>query len=1159
MADIQSQIAQQRQSISQQQSQLAQARQQQLPSQAELRGTQRGVKGVASALMRKIGFGKKVAPYEKAMKQVSGQAQSFEQEVAQKAPEYANPELVKIEYQKAKSQLDPKIQNLQNRLFNYQKGLKEAESRGLSDETIKDYEIDIRATKAELETLKSYISDPFKAIKGVSSGQAFREAASEADYIYDKSKAKEQQNKQAQQIGFKNYSDYLRNKPVLDKLSQGTATQQDISKLPWAVKEKITYKDVPSQELGGITSQSKIEGTGGYFVDPKTGQGMSSMQDLTKEGYVKVGDVGTPFSQVARINEQIKIDPFKSYQQQSIFQPKISDTKLVTSEISRYENLGYSPTEASILGRESTKVGGMTFDPRYAQELIYKAPSREGWSYQPSSQMFVQTAPGVPEGSSSTLYMQPPTPQERLMLEDINRKGSLGYFSDTLREQVYQPISESTTDFLERLQARGTQARQFVGGKKEIPIWNLDSGFAEIGEVGGVQSTEEILKVRELEGKDKFSKIGGMLVPYTIPILGGAFYASDIERGLRDYDYDPLKAFGDKPVETSLLFAPLAAWGGLKAGSFAFGKNIFKEVPGGFKQTSRFDEFFGTRIRLSEPRAGLKYEILPSTRGRYFEQLKIDKPIADLKTYPLGADLGKKVKFTEQQLEQFGKAGQRTRVKEIKEGFFGRIKEKELFSGVTYKQPGKYQDQLQYLKDLGYTEKQAREFLRYKQPKVSKQLLEGEVNIKDSFGVGKFTTRLEKPVIDVDKSLGIKTRGGKTDIKTFSDIRIPTKGGALTIGAGAEAKIGRNILNLRGADFETGVLGAKTLRSGRVGEYVFKDVLGVSGKVKVPFDNRGFIETSRSLLVKKVPKEDKVFSFKGGGKKSSPEYIQSLYAPELKQAPRIKEIPKTKPTQESKLELPKVTETTPLPIVEESKYAGTGLYERTEEYGAMDLKPEITSIISPVIMGDSFIKTNINLDTGLKFKQPSRVDFGEKLDVKPKLDIGIKPLEKIKIGEKIKVVTKTTQATKPIQVLRTGLRTPRPKETIKRPIPKRPFKIKFKLPESKKIKRRITKRRKGDEEFLAITKRYGKEVVIAKGKDLGRIVEAGKQRVKKTLGATLKVKTTKGKQIGLGPTRGFRKSKVDPLSIVQIRETRLGSLGERSEIKKSRRGVLSVI
>ena len=1233
MADIQQQIQAQRSQISQQQSQLAQARQQQLPSQQELRGTSGALRKMG-ALMKKIAFGKRVSPYEKAIKQVSGQAQSFEQEVAQKAPEYGSQALVQKEYQKAKSKLEPKINQLKSAI----RMAEEKAQEYAGTEREESYRTRIEALSKEANVLESYLSDPIKAIKGTITGQAFKEATISGSNIYSQSKRAEQIKK----AGFKSTSEYYSALPTLQKLQSGIATQEDIESLPSQIQEKITYKDIPAEQVNGITSQSKVPSIGGYYVDPKTGFGFSSREDLTKGGYVKVGNIGDDFSVIQKrtseVAAQIKINPFQKIEQQNIFKPR---------------------------------------------EFQFKDYSTEDFSYQPTSDMYVRTATGVPDVSRSTLYMQPPTPEQRLELDRLSStrfiptisKVGLGGFSykfvspqevfgverysespalsyitgkgyEDLKqkkqiEENIENINKEISDYKKKLIREGKvdkKSNEFIGDitKEEIDYYNklysqyeqetqrlgdreyyvglggfgkkvdisqVETGLLSLGQLGKVSSQSfgggvggkvydvignipvgrkrEIDAVYDITGgvvreptkdelsrpvfsdlvsRERFVKGGetiGTLGYYATPYLGATTFGLEVGKDFKEANYNPLTFAIKNPLEAGILLT-----GGALVGTrFLKGSKII-EVPGGFKQTSRFDEFFGKRIRLSEPRAGLKYEILPSTRGRYFEQLKIDKPLSNLKTDPLGLDLGKKVKFTEQQLEQFGKAGQRTRIREIKEGFFGRIKEKELFSGVTYKQPGKYQDQLQYLKDLGYTEKQAREFLRYKQPKVSKQLLEGEVNIKDSFGVGKFTTRLEKPVIDIDKSLGIKTRGGKTDIKTFSDIRIPTKGGALTIGAGAEAKVVRNILNLRGADFEVGVLGAKTLRSGRAGEYVFKDVLGVSGKTKVPFDNRGFIETGRTLLVKKVPKEDKIFIFKGGGKKSSQEYLQSLYAQELKVAPKIKEIPKTKPTQESKLELPEVTEKTPLPIIRESKYAGTGLYERTEDVSILDIPTKTTSIISPVMIEDLSIKTDVRLDTGLKFKQPLKSNVGEKLDVKPKLDIGIKPLEKIKIGEaqKLKTYQKTIQATKPIQVLRTGLRTPRPKETIKRPIPKRPFKIKFKLPESKKIKRRITKRKKRDEEFLAITKRKGKEVVIGAGKDLGKVIGMGKKRVKETLGATLKVRTKRGKQIQLAPTLGFRKSKTDPLSIVQKRETRLGTFGERKEIQRARKGgPLSVI
>ena len=79
MTDIQQQIQAQRSQISQQQSQLAQARQQVLPTQQELRGTS-GALGKMGALMKKIAFGKRVSPYEKAQKQLNIQQQNIVKE-----------------------------------------------------------------------------------------------------------------------------------------------------------------------------------------------------------------------------------------------------------------------------------------------------------------------------------------------------------------------------------------------------------------------------------------------------------------------------------------------------------------------------------------------------------------------------------------------------------------------------------------------------------------------------------------------------------------------------------------------------------------------------------------------------------------------------------------------------------------------------------------------------------------------------------------------------------------------------------------------------------------------------------------------------------------------------------------------------------------------
>ena len=61
------------------------------------------------------------------------------------------------------------------------------------------------------------------------------------------------------------------------------------------------------------------------------------------------------------------------------------------------------------------------------------------------------------------------------------------------------------------------------------------------------------------------------------------------------------------------------------------------------------------------------------------------------------------------------------------------------------------------------------------------------------------------------------------------------------------------------------------------------------------------------------------------------------------------------------------------------------------------------------------------------------------------------------------------------------------------------------------------------------------------------------------LSATVKVKSTKGKQVQLSPSNLFRQSKTDPLSLVQRPTARLSSLGERQEIKESRRRRFSLL
>jgi len=239
-----------------------------------------------------------------------------------------------------------------------------------------------------------------------------------------------------------------------------------------------------------------------------------------------------------------------------------------------------------------------------------------------------------------------------------------------------------------------------------------------------------------------------------------------------------------------------------------------------------------------------------------------------------------------------------------------------------------------------------------------------------------------------------------------------------------------------------------------------------------------------------------------------------------------------------------------------------GTNERKGDYGAfplLDLKQE--SKIDTKTKSQFDILFDTTQDTG----QKTKLQYGlkEQFKFKGTSDI-MKPSQRqdfkegLKMRDKIKVKTKTVRETVDVLIPKTPKprvpRTPRPTITPRTIVPK----IIPKVGNSVKMKRRPISKLTKREEFLALTKRYGKEVVIAKGTDVRRVVAIGKKRVSETLGATLKLTTARGKQLKLNPTKGFRTGKQDPLAIVQRRGARLSAMGERREIKQARRGILSV-
>lgn len=359
--------------------------------------------------------------------------------------------------------------------------------------------------------------------------------------------------------------------------------------------------------------------------------------------------------------------------------------------------------------------------------------------------------------------------------------------------------------------------------------------------------------------------------------------------------------------------------------------------------------------------------------------------------------------------------------------------------------------------------------------------------------------------------------------------------------------------------FEEGFKGFKPTVEISQAASASKKITTPSGEFSISQTYTGFTpkKVIKTTTVEKLGVDDLkdlgIKEFKGGGKKSSEQFLNNLYQ-----------------VQEQKvLELPK-------PVVKVPKYTGKVIQEQVPEQipfmtGGKGLKIipyssemtyEVTELSSSRL--PSVSDTSLSISTGtlqLEKQIDKTFSSGRSKSIQlTKIDESLKPIEEdtkvrelIKPREILKVseVLKTPQSIKQLQIPLTRQvfkpRTkivPKVKERIK------PFVLGKNKPE--KLLKTKRKRKVGEEQFLAITKRRGKEVVVGIARTPKEAEMIAKKDVLGRLSATVKVKSTKGKQIQLTPTTLFRQSKTDPLSLVQRPTARLSSLGERIEIKESR-------
>ena len=253
------------------------------------------------------------------------------------------------------------------------------------------------------------------------------------------------------------------------------------------------------------------------------------------------------------------------------------------------------------------------------------------------------------------------------------------------------------------------------------------------------------------------------------------------------------------------------------------------------------------------------------------------------------------------------------------------------------------------------------------------------------------------------------------------------------------------------------------------------------------------------------------------------------------------------PMQQALLETPDtrqiVTPTT-------SAYAGTGLYERTEEFGQLGRqqfgqlgRQEIGQLdkqefkqygrqeIAPLS------KQEFKQMGGQEFKQYGGQEFKQfgRLDFKQISRLGFKQIGKQKLKQAPATSTTTT-----------------PTITPKTIAPKVPIKTKTTF---KDILKRV-RDKKDDGEFEVFGRRFGMDVSIGKTKTKKEAEKKLKGFLQKTLGRSGKIKkgTTELSfgELNLGSFE-FRPAKKDVTRIVQKREFSLGTFGERSEIQRARK------
>ena len=572
--------------------------------------------------------------------------------------------------------------------------------------------------------------------------------------------------------------------------------------------------------------------------------------------------------------------------------------------------------------------------------------------------------------------------------------------------------------------------------------------------------------------------------------------------------------------------------------------------------SSTYIERGGGLVTLSIAGATLGYAGYKHLGSPVVKTVKIKAPKMSLKSSgSIGKDIKiitnkgmiNKIIFENQKLSQYAQAGRRTIVttkgRLLANKFWDRIgvpkklitiDSNAIYRGVPTQQLARsytlhglrgsykttfgvrsgYENALLKLTKYGYSPTQAKSTLRYFAPKITEQYMGGSLTIKGTQAVGQFEVLTKQPIISVDKSLGIKTRGAKT-IKDIYDVerklilfKDPQTLKTSVYALQGQTRIGTTLTKagklFKFKDYDAGVsvIKSKAGATQKGYEYLgknefgidiwkknalFKDIKSISNTQKLfPFDKSSKIAGSNTRLYQKIIdlRDTKGTRYIGGKKTPfSVTFTDKIDDFAIKNT-KIK----ATGTDITKL-MDKIDDISMRNTgVKASKYAGSGQYEKT--FGGLDLKTfnqqqlkvgfdtqpiktfelkdiiKVKHITSPSIkiaqLGQFAVLKNV-LKPDLKFDNKFDLKSNLKVDNLLKIDLKQSPALKSNLKTTLKSQLKTTLDLAP--PITTTLKTP----TFKQPVIPNPTiptrAIIFPFLKNKIQKKRKKKGGKGINEF----------------------------------------------------------------------------------------------